>query len=143
MSGFLLDVNVVIALIDPSHVHHDRAHAWFASSGRTDWLSCPMTENAVVRVVSHPRYSNSQPPPVVMDSLHSLAAVGHHRFIPDMISILDRRIVDRTALLSSGQVTDTYLLALAKHHQASLATFDTRLVSTAVRSSTDHLLHVP
>jgi predicted nucleic acid-binding protein len=29
---FLLDVNVLIALIDPGHVAHHDAHEWFAAS---------------------------------------------------------------------------------------------------------------
>jgi predicted nucleic acid-binding protein len=32
---FLLDVNVLIALIDPGHVAHDDAHEWFAAIGQT------------------------------------------------------------------------------------------------------------
>ncbi|UWU31049.1 LuxR C-terminal-related transcriptional regulator (plasmid) [Rhizobium sp. WSM1274] len=31
---FLLDVNVLIALIDPGHVAHDDAHEWFAARGQ-------------------------------------------------------------------------------------------------------------
>jgi uncharacterized protein len=143
VSGYLLDVNVVIALIDPSHVHHDRAHVWFAASGTKDWLSCPETENGAVRIVSHPRYSNCQPPTVVVESLRSLTAIGVHRFIPDKISLLDPKTIDADALLSSGQVTDTYLLALAVDAGASLATFDTKLVHTAVPSAAGRLQHIP
>jgi predicted nucleic acid-binding protein len=33
LSAYLLDVNVLIALIDPAHVHHDTAHTWFKSRG--------------------------------------------------------------------------------------------------------------
>ena len=33
MTRFLLDVNVLIALVDPAHVQHDAAHAWFARVG--------------------------------------------------------------------------------------------------------------
>ena len=38
MTRHLLDVNAIIALIDPLHVHHERAHAWFAArpSGTED-----------------------------------------------------------------------------------------------------------
>lgn len=143
MSGYLLDINVVIALIDPSHVHHERAHEWFASTGKDDWLSCPMTQNGVVRIVSHPKYSNAQPPVTVVESLRSLTAVGSHRFLPDKISLLDPEMVDPNAMLSSAQVTDTYLLALAVDARASLATFDTKLVTTAVPASAGNLLNIP
>ena len=30
----LLDVNVLIALVDPAHVQHDQAHEWFSRTGR-------------------------------------------------------------------------------------------------------------
>lgn len=144
MSAYLLDVNVVIALIDPSHLHHDRAHTWFSTTGKSDWLSCPTTQNGAIRIVSHPRYSNAQPSPGgVVESVRSLTGVGNHRFIPDKISLLDHRRVDADALLSSAQVTDTYLLSLAVDSEAALATFDVGLVTAAVPSGADHILHVP
>jgi uncharacterized protein len=143
VSGYLLDINVIIALIDPSHVHHDRAHAWFDATGRHDWLSCPLTENGAVRIVSHPRYSNHQSPVTVIDSVRSLTGVGNHRFVPDEVSLLDPKMVDAEALLSSGQITDSYLLALAVQAGAHLATFDTKLVTSAVPHATGHLVHIP
>jgi len=85
----------------------------------------------VLRVVSHPRYSNSQPVQAVADSLDSLLAVGEHTLVADAVSLLSE-VIDRTRLLSSGQVTDTYLLAIAIAHDAQLATFDTKIVTTAV-----------
>jgi Predicted nucleic acid-binding protein, contains PIN domain len=134
VTAHLLDVNVLIALIDPAHVHHDRAHRWFRRTGMKDWRSCPTTQNGAVRIVSHPRYPNSQPPTAVIESVRSLLEVGGHRFIPDKISLLDPQTVDADALLSSTQVTDTYLLALAAESHARLATFDTRIVTAAARS---------
>jgi predicted nucleic acid-binding protein len=56
---FLLDVNVLIALIDPGHVAHDDAHAWFQAEGQAGWSTCPLTENGVVRIVGNPKYPNS------------------------------------------------------------------------------------
>jgi hypothetical protein len=79
---------------------------------------------------------------VVVHSVRSLLSVGNHRFIPDNISLLDRAKIDGDALLSSGQVTDTYLLALAVDAGAKLATFDTKLVTTAVPDGRDSLLHI-
>jgi len=143
VSGYLLDINVVIALIDPSHVHHARAHTWFAEEGRHEWLSSPTTQNGALRIVSHPRYSNTQPPALVARSVRSLLAAGGHRFIADRISLLDLAIVDPDALLSSSQLTDTYLLALAATERAQLATFDRRIVTAAVRAPGVHLKQVP
>jgi len=142
VTGYLLDVNVFVALIDPSHVHHDRAHRWFGRTGRSDWLSCPTTQNGAVRIVSNSRYSNAQPPSIVVDSVRSLISVGNHRFLPDRISLLDPRLIDADALLSSGQITDTYLIALAADAGALLATFDTRIVTSALHDSGADHVHV-
>jgi hypothetical protein len=55
-----------------------------------------------------------------------------HIFWPDDISLLDARKLDSGRLLSSGQVSDSYPLALACAHAGWLASFDRRLVVDAV-----------
>jgi len=45
VTRFLLDINVLIALIDPAHIQHDRAHEWFETKGKKTWATCPLTEN--------------------------------------------------------------------------------------------------
>lgn len=138
----LLDVNVVIALIDPAHIHHERAHRWFASRGPAPWHTSPTVQNGVVRVVSHPKYPNSQPAPVVLASLASLAAQTDHVFLADSVSLLDGS-VHTERLLASSQVTDTYLLHLAASNDALLATFDSRIVTTAVPSGAKVVALIP
>jgi toxin-antitoxin system PIN domain toxin len=130
---YLLDVNVLIALIDPAHVQHDRAHDWFAATGSRAWATCPITENGVLRVVGHPRYPNSPGTPGAVAELVSiLRSLGGHEFWADDATLFDTRRVDSSRLLDSGQVTDTYLLALAAAHGGQLATFDRHLVTDAV-----------
>jgi uncharacterized protein len=134
VKGYLLDVNVLIALIDPAHVQHDAAHEWFAREGQGAWASCPLTQNGVLRIVGHPRYSNSPgTPAAVAPMLKGLLALPGHTFWPDDISLLDNAATDVTRLLSSGQITDSYLLALALAHDGVLATFDRRLIQDAIR----------
>lgn len=131
---FLLDVNVLIALIDPAHVQHDAAHEWFAAHGKKAWATCPLTENGVLRIVGHVRYPNSPGTPAAVAPLMSgLCTLPGHVFWPDDISLLDTRKLNSTRILSSVQVTDSYLLALACAHHGKLATFDRRLVADAVR----------
>ena len=142
MSRHLLDVNVILALIDPTHVHHERAHRWFLGRADDGWDSCPITENGVLRVMSNPRYPNSQPLATIVASMASLFDVGVHRFVPDSISLFNG-MVDRSRVLSSGQVTDTYLLALAIHHGAKLATFDSKLVTDAVTGGSAAVTQIP
>ena len=60
-------------------------------------------------------------------------ALPGHVFWPDDISLHDSQHVDATLLQNSGQLTDSYLLALACAHGGQLASFDARLVTKAVR----------
>lgn len=133
MTRFLLDVNVLIALIDPAHLQHDNAHNWFSAHGKRAWATCPLTENGIVRVVGHARYPNSPgTPAAVAELVRVLRGLGGHEFWPDDISLLDPNHVDATRLLESSQVTDSYLLALALAHGGKLATFDRHMATNAV-----------
>jgi toxin-antitoxin system PIN domain toxin len=133
LTRFLIDINVLIALIDPAHIQHDRAHEWFAAPGRHAWATCPLTENGVLRIVGHPRYPNSPgTPAAVAELLAELCTLPGHDFWPDDITLLDAERVHGMRLLDSAQVTDSYLLALAGAHGGKLATFDHRLVTDAV-----------
>jgi toxin-antitoxin system PIN domain toxin len=133
VSCYLLDVNVLIALIDPTHVQHDRAHDWFAEEGHKAWATCPLTENGVLRIVGSARYPNSPgTPAAVAEILSVLCNLDGHRFWADDVSLLDSRHIDSARLLDSAQVTDTHLLALARAHDAQLATFDRHLVTDGV-----------
>ncbi|SNB74281.1 hypothetical protein SAMN07250955_111119 [Arboricoccus pini] len=130
---FLLDVNVLIALIDPGHIAHDSAHAWFERQGRHDFATCPLTENGVLRIVGSPRYPNSPgSPAVVADILNALRALPGHHFWPDELSLVASKVVRPAMILTAGQVTDTYLLALARAKDGALATFDRKLSVAAV-----------
>lgn len=130
---FLLDVNVLIALIDPTHVSHDAAHAWFEREGRANWSTCPITENGVIRIVGNNRYPNTLgSPAIVADIVRQLRALPGHVFWADTISLLDTQHADVSEILTAQQVTDSYLLALAAAHGGKLATFDRRLSTRAV-----------
>ncbi len=131
---FLLDVNVLIALIDPAHAAHDAGHVWFEKLTGDAWAICPLTENGVIRILGNPKY------PGALGSLAEVAdIVARHRtlsgyvFWPDDISLVGAEHVARDRLFAAGQVTDTYLLALAVAHQGRLATFDRRLSADAVK----------
>ncbi len=100
------------------------------------WLRCHagLTENGVLRIVGHARYPNSPGNPAMVAPLMTgMRALPGHVFWPDDVSLHDSQAVDQTQLKNSGQLTDTYLLALACAHGGQLATFDARLVTSAVR----------
>ncbi len=131
---FLLDVNVLIALIDPAHVGHGDAHRWFEDEGRAAWATCPLTENGVIRIVGHPKYPGAPGSPATVAAIVAeLRTLAGHVFWPDDISLVGTAHIDARQILTSGQVTDSYLLALAVAHEGRLATFDRRLSTTAVK----------
>lgn len=133
MTTFLLDVNVLIALVDPAHVQHDEAHTWFSRVGKRNFATCPITENGLLRIVGHPKYPNSPgPPSVVAKLLTAFRELPGHHFWPDNISIADSAHVEVGLLSNHSRVTDSYLLALAQAHRGRLATMDRRLSPDAV-----------
>lgn len=130
---YLLDVNVLTALADPSHVQHEAAHGWFGSGGSSSFATCPLTENGLLRIVGNPRYPNSPGTPAAATGiLAALRAMPGDHFWPDDVSAMDARCIDTARLLSQGQVKDSYLLALAVAHGGKLATLDRRLATDAV-----------
>ena len=136
----LLDVNVLIALVDPQHVHHEPSHRWFQAYGGYGWATCPLTQNALLRILGNPRYPNRPGGPlVVMSLLQELLAHPAHVFWPDALSWETAAVFEAEALLHHGQITDTYLLAMAVHHRGRLVSFDRRLSPRAVRGGEEAL----
>jgi toxin-antitoxin system PIN domain toxin len=136
MSVALLDVNVLVALFDPDHVHHDLAHEWFAADGAAGWATCPITENGFVRVVTHHAY-HPEPPraTVVIDRLRRFCDHRHHHFWADTVSFRDESIFVSEHLAGPRQLTDIYLLGLAKKMTGRLATFDRSISMTAIKGA--------
>ena len=139
---YLLDVNVLIALLDKAHVAHKDAQDWFEDEGHKAWATCAITENGFLRIVGGPKYRPAIGSPAdVVPLLTRLHSLPGHRFWPDDFSLVSSPIVDARELRTSGQITDTYLLALAVLHGGRLATFDRRLSVRAVRGGRQ-ALHV-
>ena len=130
---FLLDVNVLLAMLDPQHVFHGAAHAWAARETGARWLTCPLVQNGALRVASQPAYSAQLgATAAVREVLAAFCGDPRHEFCPDDVSLLDAAHLARPELLTPARVTDLYLLALARHHGAQLATFDRRIPVAAV-----------
>ncbi len=136
----LLDVNVLVALFDPDHVHHDLAHDWFAEYRGAGWATCPITENGFVRV-SNPRYrSDAARPGVLIEQLRKFCESPDHRFWPATVSLRNRELFAVDAARGHRQITDLYLLGLARKMEGALATFDRTIPIAAVKGCrSDHL----
>jgi uncharacterized protein len=132
----LLDINVLIALHDRDHIHHERAALWLEANISHGWASCPLTQNGVLRTMSQAGYSSPQPLAVLLNMLHSSTATPHHRFWNDDISVLDAAHFQHSHMHGPRQLTDVYLLALAVKNGGRLVGFDQRIALTAVRGAT-------
>lgn len=146
MSGVaLLDVNVLVALFDPDHIHHEPAHRWFAENRAFGWATCPLTENGVLRVLGNPAYSRApgQAPPV-LKHLQAFCRGNGHIFWPDEVSLCDADQFDAVAPQNYRQITDIYLLGLAVKRGGFLATFDRSIpIAKVRRARPDSLALIP
>ena len=83
MSVSLLDVNVLLALAWPNHVHHAAAHRWFADNRAEGWATCPLTQLGFARLAMQPAVVKI---PIlfgdVMEALAQMTANRAHRFWP-------------------------------------------------------------
>jgi toxin-antitoxin system PIN domain toxin len=140
LSRHLLDLNTLLALLDPLHVFHEAAHRWVEDTSGLRFLTCPLVQNGVVRIASQAAYPNALGTAAeVRDVVAAFCADPRHEFCPDDISLLDPAHLMRPALLTPSRVTDLYLLALARHHGARLATFDRRIPAEAVPEGARYL----
>jgi toxin-antitoxin system PIN domain toxin len=136
LTGYLLDTNLLIALLWPSHQRHDLAVRWFAGCRGGGWATCPITEAGFVRIVSNPAFSRDAVLP--RDAIEVLAAntaASDHLFWSDAIPFADAGRVAGTRLTGHQQVTDVYLLGLAIHHGGVLATLDRTIADLTVVDS--------
>jgi toxin-antitoxin system PIN domain toxin len=138
-AGFLLDVNVLIAMAWPTHRAHEKVLEWLARHAREGWATCPMTETGFVRILSNPAFS-----PNALSPAHALALLqanlGHpaHRFWADELSA--NRAFERCnpRLAGHQQVTDAYLLGLAIYKKGKLATMDRAVLVLLPEKSREH-----
>ena len=136
----LLDVNVLIALFDAGHVHHETAHDWFADHTPAGFATCAITQNGFLRIVTHPRTPVDADRDTAFASLRAFCGTAGHEFWPDSVSLHDDTLFDASVLVSHRQLTDVYLLGLATRLGGRLATFDGTIPLNAVRGATaDHL----
>ena len=137
----LFDVNVLLALMDPDHVHHERVRTWWARERGHGWASCPISQNGFIRVISQRSYSSSKPIADAIAILRRATERPDHQFWLDDFSVLDMQIIDNARLLGPSQLTDVYLLALSTRHGGRFVTLDRGISIGAVRGARpEHLI---
>ena len=132
----LLDVNLLVALFDPAHCHHDPAHDWVGAHRGYGWATCPLTENGLVRVLANPVYpGRGTTVRDAIDRLERFRASGDHTFWADSVTLRDGERFLPRHIGGHRQLTDGYLLALAVENGGRLATFDRGIPLASVRDA--------
>ncbi|MEO7852506.1 MAG: TA system VapC family ribonuclease toxin [Rubrivivax sp.] len=119
---YLLDGNVLVALVNSTHIHHRPAQTWFADSDEP-FATCPITQGTLLRVLMRLGEVTSD---TALAVLAGVTAHGRHRFWPDSLGYAD---ISWRGVLGHREVTDAYLASLARHHSGRLVSFDTGLVA--------------
>jgi uncharacterized protein len=130
----LLDINVLLAIAWPQHIHHARVKRWLLAKtahGKLSVATCPLTQIGFLRISMNIKGYAAD-----FESARLLLAslVSHkdfeHSFWMDDFSILTGRL-NRT--LGPNQLTDAYLAALAENRVGGrLATLDTGIKGSSV-----------
>jgi uncharacterized protein len=138
VAGYLLDANVLIALAWQEHSAHERARRWFSRHSQQGWATCPMTQAALVRVLSNPGFSpRSLTPAGALQVLTRNVELPGHVFWADSIDLPQAVSQMATALTGHQQITDAYLVALAIHNRGKLATLDRGIAQMAPAGSVE------
>lgn len=133
----LLDISVLIALCDPNHVAHERVALWFEETGGKAWVSCPITENGFLRIISSPSYPGlSGRVPIAAELLRGLRRHRGHHFWADDYSIANG-VVNLRQIAGPKQVTDLYLLALAVQRKGKFSSLDLNIPAKLVQGGAE------
>ena len=111
----LLDANVLIALGDAEHVHHEAVEDWFVRS--LSFATCPVTQGALLRHSLRRGAELSE----ATEVLSSLTSSDRHEFWPDDLGHSD---VHLRGVVGHRQVTAAYLAGLSRARGGRLATLD-------------------
>jgi uncharacterized protein len=129
----LFDVSILIALLDPDHIHHGVVQSWWGENSAPGWASCPITQNGFVRIVSQPVYGSGFTAAEAIERLADETSRASHQFWPDDIAIVDSSRFNHRAILGSNQITDVYLIGLAVTHSGRFVTLDRGASMSAVK----------
>ena len=132
MTHYLLDTNVLIPLLWPLHTEQAKVRAWFTAYAAKSFATCSLTQAGFLRITSSPaiigeRYALSDARALLLD----FTKWPGHTFWPTTISYFEATAPFERRMHGPKQITDAYLLGIAKHHGGKLATLDKAVKSLA------------
>lgn len=127
---YLLDVNVFVALIATTHVHHQLVKEWFNASRDLQWAICAFTEAGFIRTATAPRHGQLS----MSEATTVLAQLAQHpgyHYLPITANWQTLCSPFFKRLYGTKQVTDAYLLGLAVREGLILVTLDKAIAHLA------------
>ena len=135
----LLDVNVLVALLDETHVHHRPVKSWLATGG-LDWGVCALTEMGFVRLITNPKLPYVEPMESARLVLADLANRPGYRYWPITSSWTSLIAPFRERIFGYQQITDALLLGLVIQEDGVLVTMDKGIRALAGQQLVRHVL---
>lgn len=130
MAVSLLDINVLMALAWPNHLHHEAAHRWFSAHRHAGWATCPHTELGFLRLSMQPSVVKTAVGFAdAFKALTTSTSSPEHEFWPHDYSFAQIGEDIRARIAGHHQLADGMLLDLAIRHSGQLATFDRRIAT--------------
>jgi toxin-antitoxin system PIN domain toxin len=124
----LLDVNVLLALAWPNHQFHEAATRALEARGDR-WATCALTQLGFIRLSSNPAaIAGAKSPVEAANLLAAMTGDPQHVYLEPLPPPTAAECLSAfESALGTRQVTDAYLLWLARRNNATFVTFDRKL----------------
>lgn len=121
----LLDVNVLLALLWPTHPDFEVADAWFRANSQSGWATCAITQSGFIRISAQKSFQHSDRTiEAIAQGLEKAATSSTHRFLNIDFPFQMVRKICTGGVVGHRQITDAYLLTLAIKNKAKFISFD-------------------
>jgi len=127
----LLDVNILIALAWPSHIHHALVYNWFQKIKGKGWCTSTVTELGFIRISSNPKIIEDAVTPLDAQLfLVELKKSGKHHFAGNSLNQVISEKIPSHLMVGHRQVSDFHLMSIAIEEACQLITLDKSLYQT-------------
>lgn len=120
---WLLDGNVLVALAINTHEFHERTRRWFDAQTEP-FATCAVTEGTLLRL--YLRLAANREPQSALEMLRTIHAMKSHVFWDAGFSYC---AIPASGIKGWADVTDAWLVELARRKEARLATLDRSLAA--------------
>lgn len=121
----LLDVNVLLALLWPTHPDFEVADAWFRANSRAGWATCAITQSGFIRISAQKSFQHSDRTiDAIAQGLEKATTSSSHRFLNIDFPFQMVRKICTGGVVGHRQITDAYLLTLAIKNKAKFISLD-------------------